>query len=75
MRDYYLSTWDMASTAKTSNPPLSKEMFLQTQGQTQDCWEDDEDAEDDHVQKPTTHQMKTTDFVGGLQILSLSFIP
>jgi hypothetical protein len=23
-------------------------MFLQTQGQAQDCWEDDEDAEDDH---------------------------
>jgi hypothetical protein len=32
----------------SSSPPLSKEMFLQTQGQTQDCWEDDEDAEDDH---------------------------
>jgi hypothetical protein len=40
--------WDMVSAAKTSNPPLSKEMFLQTQGQTQDCWEDDEDAEDYH---------------------------
>jgi hypothetical protein len=39
--------WDMVSAAKTSNLPLSKEMFLQTQGQTQDCWEDDEDAEDD----------------------------
>jgi hypothetical protein len=36
---------DMVSAAKTSNPPLSKEMFLQTQGQAQDCWED---AEDDH---------------------------
>ncbi len=40
--------WDMVSTAKASSPPLSKEMFLQTQGQAQDCWEDDEDAEDDH---------------------------
>jgi hypothetical protein len=39
--------WDMVSAAKTSNPPLSKEMFLQTQGQAQDCWEDDEDVEDD----------------------------
>jgi hypothetical protein len=40
--------WDMVSAAKTSNPPLSKEVFLQTQGQSQDCWEDDEDVEDDH---------------------------
>jgi hypothetical protein len=33
--------WDMVSTAKASKPPLSKEMFMQTQGQAQDCWEDD----------------------------------
>ena len=36
--------WDMVSAAKTNNLPLSKEMFLQTQGR----WEDDDDAEDDH---------------------------
>jgi hypothetical protein len=40
--------WDMVSAAKTSNLPLSKEMSLQTQGQTQDYWEDDDYAEDDH---------------------------
>jgi hypothetical protein len=40
--------WNMVSTAKASNPPLSKEMFLQTQGQAQDCWEDDAEAEDDN---------------------------
>jgi hypothetical protein len=40
--------WDMVSTAKSSNPPLSKEMFLQTQGQAQDCWEDDDADEKDH---------------------------
>jgi hypothetical protein len=40
--------WDMVSAAKTNNLPLSKEMFLQTQGQTQDCWEDELYAEDDH---------------------------
>ena len=33
---------------KTNNLPLSKEMFLQTQGQAQDCWEDEMYAEDDH---------------------------
>jgi hypothetical protein len=40
--------WDMVSAAKINNLSLSKEMFLQTQGQTQDCWEDEDDAEDDH---------------------------
>ena len=40
--------WDMVSAAKTNNLPLSKEMFLQTQGQAQDCWEDELYADDDH---------------------------
>ena len=40
--------WDMVSAAKTNNLPLSKEMFLQTQGQAQDCWEDELYAGDDH---------------------------
>jgi hypothetical protein len=39
--------WSMVSTKKASNPPLSKEMFLQTQGQAQDRWEDEE-ADEDH---------------------------
>jgi hypothetical protein len=39
--------WDMVSTAKASNPPLFKEMFLQTQGQAQDCWKDD-DADENY---------------------------
>jgi hypothetical protein len=30
---------DMVSNAKSSNPPLSKELFLQTQGQANDYWE------------------------------------
>ncbi len=47
-RSFLEGMWDMVFTAKASNPPLSKEMFLQTQEQPQDCWEDDEDAEDDY---------------------------
>ncbi len=39
--------WDMVSKAKSSNPPLSKEFFLQTHGQDGDCWEDD-DCHGDH---------------------------
>jgi hypothetical protein len=33
--------WDMVSSAKSSNPPLSKEMFLQERGLANDHWEDD----------------------------------
>ena len=33
--------WDMVSSAKSSNPPLSKEMFLQERGLADDHWEDD----------------------------------
>jgi hypothetical protein len=33
--------WDMVSSAKSSNPPLSKEMFLQECGLADDHWEDD----------------------------------
>jgi hypothetical protein len=40
--------WDMVSKAKSSNPPLSKELFLQTHGQDGDCWEDDECQDGDH---------------------------
>jgi hypothetical protein len=39
--------WEMVSTAKASNPPLSKNMFLQTQEHAQDCWENEE-ADEDH---------------------------
>ena len=30
--------WDMVSEAKSSNPPLSKELLLQTQGTEEDYW-------------------------------------
>ena len=33
--------WDMVSSAKSSNPPLSKEIFLQENGLTDDHWEDE----------------------------------
>jgi hypothetical protein len=33
--------WDMVSSAKSSNPPLSKEMFLQERGLADDHWGDD----------------------------------
>jgi hypothetical protein len=33
--------WDMVSSAKSSNPPLTKETFLQERSSTDDCWEDD----------------------------------
>ena len=42
--------WDMVSKAKSSNPPLSKEIFLQTHGQEDDCWED-EDCQDGDQQE------------------------
>ncbi len=38
--------WDMVSSAKSSNPPLSKKMFLQERGLADDHWEDD--THDDH---------------------------
>jgi hypothetical protein len=37
--------WDMVSSAKSSNPPLSKEMFLQERGLADDHWEDDTDGD------------------------------
>ena len=42
--------WDMVSKAKSSNPPLSKEIFLQAHGQEDDCWED-EDCQDGDQQE------------------------
>jgi hypothetical protein len=39
--------WDMISKAKSNNPPLSKEIFLQTHGQASDCCDDD-DQDGDH---------------------------
>ena len=33
--------WDMVSSAKSSNPPLSKETFLQEHGLANDHWEDE----------------------------------
>jgi hypothetical protein len=48
IRTFFRCKDKQSSVAKTNNLPLSKEMFLQTQGQTQDCWEDEDDAEDDH---------------------------
>jgi hypothetical protein len=40
--------WDMVSKAKSSNPPLSKEFVLQTHGQEDDCWEDEDCQDGDH---------------------------
>jgi hypothetical protein len=37
--------WDMVSNAKSSNPPLSKEMFLQERELADDHWEDDADGD------------------------------
>ncbi len=34
--------WDMVSSAKSSNPPLSKEVFLEERGLADDHREDDE---------------------------------
>jgi hypothetical protein len=33
--------WDMVSSAKSSNPPLSKEIVLQERGLADDHWEDE----------------------------------
>ncbi len=40
--------WDMVSEAKSSNPPLSKELLLQTHDTAKDYWgkNDDEHHED-----------------------------
>jgi hypothetical protein len=41
--------WDLVSSAKASNPPLTKEVFLQERGSSDDrCWEDEayDDQED-----------------------------
>jgi hypothetical protein len=40
--------WDMVSEAKASNPPLSKELFMQTHETEEDHWgkNDDEHHED-----------------------------
>jgi hypothetical protein len=51
------SMWDMVSSAKSSNPPLSKDIFLQERGTADDHWEDeaygDQDAwgEDDEFEE------------------------
>jgi hypothetical protein len=34
--------WDMVSEAKSSNPPLSKELFLQTHDTEEDYWGKDD---------------------------------
>ena len=44
----------MVSNAKSSNPSLSKEMFLQERGLADDHWEDDTDenwGEDDESEE------------------------
>ena len=33
--------WDLVSTAKSSNPPLTKEIFLQERESAEDHWEDE----------------------------------
>ena len=33
--------WDLVSSAKASNPPLTKEVFLQERSSSDDRWEDD----------------------------------
>jgi hypothetical protein len=33
--------WDLVSSAKASNPPLTKEIFLQERSSSDDRWEDD----------------------------------
>ena len=39
--------WDMVSSAKSSNPPLTKEIFFQERGQTDDHWEDEAEGDQD----------------------------
>ncbi len=39
--------WDMVSSAKSSNLPLSKEIFLQEHGLMDDHWEDEADGDHD----------------------------
>ncbi len=33
--------WDLVSSAKSSNPPLTKEVFLNERGPSDDHWEDE----------------------------------
>ncbi len=40
--------WDMVSSAKLSNPPLSKEVFLQERGLADDHWEDEAYGDQDN---------------------------
>jgi hypothetical protein len=40
--------WDMVSSAKSSNPPLSKERFLQEHGLSDDHWEDETFGDHEH---------------------------
>ena len=39
--------WDMVSNAKSSNPPLSKEVLLQEHGLADDHWEDESYGDQD----------------------------
>ncbi len=40
--------WDLVSSAKASNPQLTKEVFLQEHGSSDNCWEDEAyDDQDD----------------------------
>jgi hypothetical protein len=40
--------WEMVSSAKSSNPPLSKEIFLQEHGLSDDHWEDETYGDHEH---------------------------
>jgi hypothetical protein len=40
--------WDMVSSAKLSNPPLSKAIFLQEHGLSDDHWEDETYGDHEH---------------------------
>ncbi len=39
--------WDMVSSVKSSNPPLSKEIYLQERGLADDHWEDEANGDHD----------------------------
>ena len=40
--------WDMVSSAKLSNPPLSQAIFLQEHGLSDDHWEDETYGDHEH---------------------------
>ena len=40
--------WEMVSSANSSNPPLSKEIFLQEHGLSDDHWEDETYGDHEH---------------------------